>query len=271
VTQSIPIRPSAIRPVRVIRRFPAVALCLLWLAVCIPGGAQAVEGGPAPGAAPAEESGQTAAAGDDSRALAARILARDGYQTELPGVEHRGGTGKSAPPPAPRRLGRSWSIPVPRGLGALLELLVWIGAGALALVVVVTAIRMAVTALRDGRRAGAAEEPGASAPSGAAPVRRRPPPPGEAEALAAAGRYSEAVHALLVRALAALGARRGRAFPDSATSREILATGGLAPAQRTALGALVAPVERAVFGGADLGADDWERCRAAYRSLEAEG
>ncbi len=213
----------------------------------------------------------SAATAEQSRNLAARILSQDGYQTELPGVEGEAGTGEASPHllrPASRK---EWSIPVPAGLGALLEMLVWIGAGAVALGVVVMAVQMAVSAIREGRRAVPAGKPRSPGPEGGAPASGRAPKLpalSEAERLAAAGRYTEAVHLLLVRALAALGLRGGRAFPDSATSREILASSRLAPGQRVPLGALVTPVERAVFGGAALGAEDWEQCRAAYRALE---
>lgn len=244
------------------RRRPALALCLL-LAVCTPGGAQAARA----------HASSTGASPVDDRELAARILSRDGYQTELPGVEARVGTGEASPPRRRRPPREGWHIPVPVGLGALLEILVWVGAGAIALAVVVMALQMAVTAVRERRRAGTPETARTPTPDGSGPGRgRRPGPPAlsEADELAAAGRYTEAVHALLVRALAALGARRGRAFPDSATSREILASARLAPGQRVPLGVLVAPVERAVFGGVALSSEDWERCRAAYGALEGE-
>ena len=255
---------------RPIRRRAAWGLCLL-LAVCWPGQARAAaDGGGAGGASPGSE----VASADDSRALAARILAREGYQTELPGTGSEPGTAEGAPPTRRRRPPREgWRIPVPSGLGDLLEILAWVGAGAIALGVVVVAVQMVVAAVGEGRHAGGSERTPAGAPGDGDSVpgrAARPPALSEAERLAAAGRYTEAVHALLVRALAALGARGGRAFPDSATSREILASSRLPPGQRVPLGVLVEPVERAVFGGATLGADDWERCHTAYRALEGE-
>jgi len=222
----------------------------------------------------APRAGHSAAPGgdgpDDARALAERILSRDGYQTELPGADVSGGTAQAGASAASRRssASRDWRIPVPAGLGDLLEILVWIGAAALVVVLLVAGGRLALGAVRARRRpeaVGGAEE--------AAPAAHRegpggPPPLSEADRLAAAGLYTEAAHALLVRALATLGARRGRAFPVSSTSREILASNSLAPGQRAPLEALVAPVERAVFGGVELGVDDWDRCRTAYRNLE---
>lgn len=207
------------------------------------------------------------ASSDDPGALAAEILSRDGYQTELPGAAGRAGAEERSPLLLePRSRASGWRIPVPDGLGALLEILVWIGAAAIVVAVLVLAVRMALEAIGERRRRAPAGE--APKPTTAAP--RRAPPLGRADELAAAGRFTEAVHVLLVRALAALGARRGRAFPDSATSREILASDVLAPGQRVPLEALVEPVERSVFGGAALGAEDWERCRSAFRALEVE-
>jgi hypothetical protein len=81
--------------------------------------------------------------------------------------------------------------------------------------------------------------------------------------LAAQGRHSEAVHALLLEALQRLdiAAREGRAL----TSREVLSRARLTAERRAALEELIVSVERSLFGGAALGSADYERCLGALQ------
>jgi hypothetical protein len=81
--------------------------------------------------------------------------------------------------------------------------------------------------------------------------------------LAAQTRYSDAVHCLLLEALQRLdlAARQGRAL----TSREVLQRAALNPERRAALEELILTVERSLFGGADLQAEDYERCLGAFQ------
>jgi hypothetical protein len=81
--------------------------------------------------------------------------------------------------------------------------------------------------------------------------------------LAGQARYSDAVHCLLLEALQRLdvATRQGRAL----TSREMLQRARLSPQRRAALEELILAVERSLFGGADLGAGDYERCLDAFQ------
>lgn len=88
---------------------------------------------------------------------------------------------------------------------------------------------------------------------------------GDAEALAAAGRYAEAIRTLLQRTFSTIG--RERALTPSTTSREILAAVPMQSEARGALGQLVLAVELTLFGGEPATEADYARCLDAYRRV----
>jgi hypothetical protein len=89
----------------------------------------------------------------------------------------------------------------------------------------------------------------------------------EADALAADGRYEEAVHLLLWRSLEDIDRRRPDVVRPAVTSREIANAQAVPAIARNAFAAIARAVERSLFGGHRLGADDWTACRAAYADL----
>lgn len=177
-----------------------------------------------------------AAADDELGRRAGEILGAGGYQTELPRAQ--------APP----------SFDLPLGpLELLLRLLVW---GAVA-VLAFLAIAWLVQRLAPGARDVEAAEAEAAAPV-AIPI-------ASAEALAAEGRWGEAIHALLLETLEALS-RAARLAP-SLTSREIVAGVPLPARAREALGGLVLAVEVSRFGGAAAGEDDYRACLGRFHAF----
>jgi hypothetical protein len=90
---------------------------------------------------------------------------------------------------------------------------------------------------------------------------------GAADALARAGRYGEAIHALLLDTLAALS--RSAELPPSLTSREIVAGVRLPPAAREALAGLTLSVEVSRFGGAEPGEADYRLCVDRFHTFVA--
>jgi len=170
---------------------------------------------------------------------------RDGMQTALPGDD-----------PAPAVL------PLSALLAFLLRAVFWLAVVAAA-ALLVGWLWHALSGLR--RDVAAPEAPRES------PERVGRAPLDAAEALAAAGRFGEAIHMLLLRTLEALAARRGALAPSS-TSREILGAAALSGDARQALEGLVAAVEVSHFGGAAPGEGDWRSCLDAFhRFLAAEG
>jgi hypothetical protein len=80
--------------------------------------------------------------------------------------------------------------------------------------------------------------------------------------LAASGDYRAAIHALLLVAID-VGARLTlSSFPPSATARELTHLLPLDGATHEGFRALVRAVERSLFAGRDVGADDYTVCRA---------
>jgi hypothetical protein len=90
---------------------------------------------------------------------------------------------------------------------------------------------------------------------------------GEADALAGEGRFAEAIHLLLFRSIDDIDERRPAVVRPALTSRDIAALDAIPPAPRSAFQRLVMAVERSLFGGRSLGADDWSECRQAYEEF----
>lgn len=86
----------------------------------------------------------------------------------------------------------------------------------------------------------------------------------EADAMAAAGRYAEAVHHLLFRSIEDIARRRPRLVRPALTSRELSASEALPPSARDLFAGIARLVERSLFGGRAVDAGDWAGARAAY-------
>ena len=89
----------------------------------------------------------------------------------------------------------------------------------------------------------------------------------DADALAAAGRYAEAVHLLLFRSIDDIRERREGGVPASLTSREITSLNALPDRARKLLSPIVDIVERSFFGGRPVDADGWQTARATYQDF----
>ena len=93
----------------------------------------------------------------------------------------------------------------------------------------------------------------------------------EADALAAAGRYGEAVHLLLERSVGQIRLARPDWLAPSTTSREIARLAALPDRARSAFAIIAAQVERALFARAELAERDWLDARGAYADFAAVG
>ncbi|MFG0316311.1 MAG: hypothetical protein ACF8XB_03490, partial [Planctomycetota bacterium JB042] len=167
-----------------------------------------------------------------------RVLADRDVQWELPGASPAaggGGAGGSTP-----RAGRAWddgmrtdpALPGrPAGRRGLLSLLLEHRAGRIFLVVlaVVGVVAMVVLLIQAWTGRGVGDAGGTRRGDGAGADRPSSGPEAPTwsgiEALAAAGEYEAAVHALLLRALHVLQHAARRSWPHAYTSREILARG----------------------------------------------
>jgi hypothetical protein len=194
------------------------------------------------------------------RDRARQVLADPRYQRAMP-ARAAGGDRTGPPLDLPfERLPR-FALPV-LGLGATVGQLVFFALAAAALV----AISVWVASTIQRRRTRAAPAAGA-ADGQEAGDRPWEPSADDAARLAAAGRYGEAVHALLLAAIRQLGARGRRAVQPHQTSRELARALPLAPDSRLAFQELVAAVERSLFGGAPIELEEYESCRRRYLRL----
>jgi hypothetical protein len=95
---------------------------------------------------------------------------------------------------------------------------------------------------------------------------------GEADALAAEGRFSEAARLLLFRSIGDIDSRRPDLVRPALTSRDIAALEAIPGRPRSAFSAIAMLVERSLFAQRPLAEGDWRDCRAAYEDFAfAEG
>ncbi len=87
---------------------------------------------------------------------------------------------------------------------------------------------------------------------------------GDADRLAAEGRFGEAAHLLLQRSVHHIAQTRPEWLQPASTAREIAVLPLLPERARQAFGAIATRVERSLFALRDLDAADWQAARAAY-------
>jgi hypothetical protein len=85
-----------------------------------------------------------------------------------------------------------------------------------------------------------------------------------ADELARQGRFGEAMHLMLLHALATLREALSESIAESLTSREVLRKSQLSDAGRAALREIVGRVERSHFGQYPASPDDYAACRGAF-------
>lgn len=93
----------------------------------------------------------------------------------------------------------------------------------------------------------------------------------EADALAAQGLYAEAVRHLLFRSVEDIKAKRPQIVRPSLTSRELASAAGIPATARMLFARIAAQVERSLFGGRSVGAEDWTTARTAYADFALPG
>lgn len=171
----------------------------------------------------------------------------------------------SAPPPEPPQ--RSWLsdfFDSFDGFGTLPPVVFWTLLGLVVAILLLLVVRWVVRQRRDADVAASPQDQIAAWRPEEKVARALL---AEAEALAEAGRYEEAVRLLLHRSLEEIARRRPRLLRPSLTSREIARIPGLPDPVRDAFAAMAAPVERSLFGGRRLDRSAWESAREAYRAF----
>ena len=200
---------------------------------------------------------------DDLRTAFRRMKREDGLQFELDTV--------TRPPPDPPP---GWIKWIGDALAALFEVLAplvvaifWMGVGALAMVLLY-ALALGLVGLRE--RIGEEGEARQDGPQEYRPSARTVRVLlSDADALAAQGRFAEAVHLLLYRSIQDIEQARPDAVRLSLTSREIARSALLGTHTRTTFAALARMVERSHFGGDAVSADDYAEARGLYERFAA--
>jgi hypothetical protein len=168
-----------------------------------------------------------------------------------------------APPDIPDWF--SWIADVIRALGPVLKVVFWLG---LALIVgtLLYLVGREVFRLR-------APKSKAQAPQEHVEPEWRPDAQAARDLLASAdslafeGRYAEAAHLLLLRSVEDIEKRKARALKTSLTTREIANLASLPEGARPAFTLIGQVVERSLFGGRPVQAQDFADCRRAYETF----
>lgn len=218
---------------------------------------------------------QASAAADTSSAdgagwLLDPELVDAGYSQTIAGGEIQTAFPPPPPPPPPTpewlqaifdaiRSFFQWSAPAAQPL-------MWIAVAALLLFLLyhfVPAFAQWVDNLRFGRKAQHDEaDLAGQAEAGAARALLA-----EADALAAEGRYSEAVHLLLYRSVEDIEGRRPGLVKPAMTSRDLAEAESLPAVARDAFSRIARAVEISLFGGRSIDAGAWQICRGAYAEM----
>jgi hypothetical protein len=89
----------------------------------------------------------------------------------------------------------------------------------------------------------------------------------DADKLAAAGRFAEAVHLILFRSIEDIEGKRPDLIKPALTSRDIAELDGVPERVRRTFSEIARVVERSFFGGRSVGADEFAACRRAYEGF----
>lgn len=206
---------------------------------------------------------------DEVRDALGRVYSDGRYQRARPDGRDPGPSTTTAPEPDfewPRFDKREVA---PSSASGVSEALLWVLGIGLGLALVAVVAREGVHFAKRRRRKRAAlavVQPDALGLADLA-LERLPADLQRARALAAEGRYDEAVHVLLHGALRYLHALASFSLEPSFTSREVLARAPLATELRPAFGDLVSTVEVSLFGGMAVDADDFGRCESSFVTL----
>ncbi len=206
----------------------------------------------------------------DPQTLIQEILGMGRYQCHLPGPTASGGDGPAeADCIVPVEPDRAPSIPRASSgetvdLSGFFRLLLWfVLIAGVALLAVDVMRRLKLQSWRKAER-GTPTNPGSSWQEDLAGMADPDGQFAAADALAAKGAWSMAIHALLLSALQKLPQRLDGAFPASWTGRELVRRAPIPDEQADTLAHLVGASESAHFADRPASATDYDACRDHY-------
>lgn len=195
-----------------------------------------------------------AAASDATFDSAHQALAADkAFQFEMKGIE--------PPPPPP-----GWLQPLIdalQAMGPVFKIIFWLGLAAIVLAILWfiarEVIRIRLPAKTD--KLNIHDDAWRPAPAAALALLS------DADALAAEGRFAEAVHLLLLRSINDIDGRLPNTVRPALTARDIAGLSRLPAAARPAFDRIARVVESSLFGGRPVDRAAFADCRAAYEAF----
>ncbi len=175
------------------------------------------------------------------------------------------------PPPEPSHLGewlRQIFEPIGKALGLAWPVMQWVLI-AIGVAIVLYALWRLIApwlARRSDTRADKLAQTEAWSPDRAAAEQLL----GDADALAAKGKFAEAAHLLLKRSVELIAVARPDWVMPASTTREISAIPALPETARSAFALIAQRVERSLFALRRLDQGDWQAARAAYADFALE-
>lgn len=183
-----------------------------------------------------------------------RALAADkAFQFEMKGIE--------PPPPPP-----GWLRPLIEALeamGPVFKIIFWLGLAAIVIAVLWFIAREVIRIRLPGKtdKLNISDDTWRPAPAAALALLS------DADALAAEGRFAEAVHLLLLRSINEIDGRLPNTVRPALTARDIAGLSRLPAAARPAFDKIARAVESSLFGGRSVDRATFVDCRAAYEAF----
>lgn len=189
------------------------------------------------------------------------VLSNGRFQNELPDEVQ----------PVEIESGPRWQFDLPDGLSGLASLLMWVLIAVGAVLVVIFLVNELASLTRRSRTGTQWSE------DAVAKAERHAVGPGartsleDADRLAREGRFTEALHMLLLDCIAQLRQLRfDSLIAPSMTSRELVRRLSLPEQSAKSLSAIVSAVELSHFGGRQPVERDYARCRESYLKIASE-
>ena len=196
---------------------------------------------------------QAAASGTTFDSAHQALAADESLQFEMKGIE--------PPPPPP-----DWLQPLSeflQAMGPAFKIVFWLGLAAIVLAILWFIAREVIRIRLPGKtdRLNIVDDAWRPAPAAALTLLS------DADALAAEGRFAEAVHLLLLRSINDIDGHLPNTVRPALTARDIAGLSRLPAAARPAFDRIARVVESSLFGGQPVDRAAFTDCRAAYEAF----
>lgn len=149
------------------------------------------------------------------------------------------------------------------GLGPVFKVIFWLGLAVIVAAIAWYVLRELIRIRLPGKAPRTAETVTAWRPAAATALALL----SDVDALAAQGRFAEAVHLLLLRSISDIDGRLPNTVRPALTARDIAALSRLPAVARPAFARLARVVEASLFGGQAVDRETFADCRQAYEAF----